>query len=151
MKLEFLKKRKFWLWALVVLILVLLLIYFYSYFFAKKHNKVIFQDEQRRIYLIEKKGYNGRKDREMWRMVYEDQKTGLRTFITGNAPKGFSEKKMSEIVINTIEKGKKASFDQVQRVGVTLAAAKTDVHSNLIDKKSFSDFVPEFPELGFNL
>lgn len=137
MKLFNIKKKTFWFW-LAVLILFALLIYFFTYFFAKDHKKVIYEKNQRRIYLLERKKY-GNKDREMWRMVYEDMKTGNRSFVLGNSPKGFSEDKMAAIVINTIEQGKTKSFDQVERTGITMRAAKTDIHSNMIDKKGLGD------------
>lgn len=136
------KKKKILVWIFVIL-LILVLLYFFTYYLAGKNNKVIYQDATRRIYLIERKGYQGRPDREMWNMVYEDMKTGQRTYITGNTRKGFPNKKMAEIVLNTIDQGKKSSFDSVQRVGVTITAAKTDIHSNLIDKKSLMDLWPD--------
>lgn len=139
------KKRILVLIFFVVLLLVLL--YFFTYYLSGKNSKVIYQDATRRIYLISRKGYQGRPDREMWNMVHEDMKTGHRVYITGNTPKSFPNKKMAEIVLNTIDQGKKSSFDSVQRVGVTITAAKTDIHSNLISKKSFSDFLPDDKDL----
>jgi len=126
------KYKKLW-YALAILLLLALLFYFYTTFFSKKHDKVIYEDVHRRIYLNEKKEY--KKGREMWRLVYEDQKTGTRYFVMGNSPKGFSNAKMSRIILNTIDKGQLKSFDQVERVGITMKKANTDIHSNLIGKK----------------
>ncbi len=137
---HFQKYKKLYM-GLALLILLALLIYFFTYFFANKNNKVIYQDAQRRIYLTSKKEY--KKGREMWRMVYEDQKTGNRWFVLGNSKKGFSDKAMAKIVINTIDQGKSKSFDQVESAGVTMAKATTDIHSNLIDKKEIGDFFPD--------
>lgn len=139
--------------ALAILLLLALLIYFYTYFFAKKNNKVIYEKDGKRIYLIERKPY-GAKGREYWKMVLEDKTTGGRTFIMGNTKKGYPEKKMAAIIINTVNQGKKASFDQVESVGVTMRPAKTDIHSNLVEKKGkdeildgFSGMEFEFPDL----
>lgn len=131
------KYKKLW-YALAILLLLALLFYFYTTFFSNKHDKVIYQDAHRRIYLNEKKEY--KKGREMWRMVYEDQKTGTRYFVMANSPKGFSNSKMTKIVLNTIDKGQMKSFDLVERVGVTIVKGKTDIHSNLIGKKDLVDF-----------
>jgi hypothetical protein len=136
------RSKKFWFWFFVILI-ILVLLYYFTYVLASKNGKVIYQDSTRRIYLTERKSYQGRPDREMWKMVYEDQKDGKRKYILGNSPKGFSDKKMSQIILNTIDQGKTKSFDQVQRVGITMNDAKTDIHSNLIPKKSLSDFIPD--------
>jgi hypothetical protein len=144
--LKIFKSKKFWFWFFVILI-ILVVLYYFTYVLATKGNRVIYQDSTRRIYLIDRKGYNGPKDREMWRLVYEDQKDGKRKFITGNTPKGFAEKKMATIILNTIDQGKMSSFDQVQRVGVSIKDSKTDIHSNLIGKKSFSDFLPSDDDL----
>lgn len=87
----------------------------------------------------------------MWRMVYEDQKTGNRWFVMGNSNKGFPDSKMAKIVLNTVEKGQRRSFDLVERAGVTLKAATTDVHSNLIDKRGLDDLGNidfDFPEIS---
>lgn len=134
---------------LAFLILIAILFYFYTYFFANKHKKVIYQDAQRRIYLIEKKEY--KKGREMWRMVYEDQKTGNRFFVLGNTRKNYSEKNMSKRVLNTIEQGQMKSYDQVDSVGLTMRKANTDIHSNLIEKNNFDvfgDLDKDFNELS---
>lgn len=144
----FFQKNKKLLIALALLILLALLIYFYTYFFSEDNKKVIYQDAQRRIYLNQKKEY--KPGRLMWRMVYEDQKSGNRMFVLGNSLKGFSDKKMAQIVLNTIDKGKYKSFDQVEQVGITMKAAKTDIHSNLIAKKDVSEMFPEMP-LEFNI
>lgn len=133
---------------LVVLLLIALLVYFYTYFFSKDSGKVIYQDAQRRIYLNEKKLY-GKKDREMWRMVYEDQKTGNRFFVLGNSPKGYPNAKMAKIILNTIDQGKMKSFDLVERVGITMKEGKTDIHSNLVEKKSVDGYFPDMSELDF--
>lgn len=129
---HFQKYRKLYI-GLAILLLLVLLIYFYTYFFANKNNKVIYQDTARRIYLTEKKAY-GNKGREMWRMVYEDQKTGKRFFVLGNSKKGYSEKKMVKILLNTIDQKQTKSFDQVESVGVTMKEAKSDIHSNNVKK-----------------
>jgi len=138
---ELLKSKKFWFWFFVILI-ILVLLYYFTYVLASKNGKVIYQDSTRRIYLIKRNSYQGRPDREMWKMVYEDQKDGRRKHVLGNSPKGFSDKKMAQIVLNTIDQGKMKSFDSVQTVGVTINDAKTDLHSNLIGKKSLSDLMP---------
>ncbi len=132
-----------------LLLLLALLIYFYTYYFSNGSNKVIYQDAQRRIYLNEKKEY--KKGREMWRMVYEDQKTGDRYFVLGNSKKGFSNDKMAKVVLNTLDQGKMSSFDQVQGAGVTIKKAKTDVHSNLVGKKDIGEFFPDFDEINFGV
>lgn len=144
---HFQKYKKLYL-GLALLLLLVLLIYFFTYFFANKNKKVIYQDTQRRIYLTEKKEY--KKGREMWRMVYEDQKTGNRFFILGNSKKGFSDKAMAKIVINTIDQGKTKSFDQVEGAGITMRKATTDIHSNLIDKKGIGDLFPSSETLELN-
>jgi hypothetical protein len=143
------KKRKralFFILALLILIAVFL--YFYTYVFAKDSKKIIYEEGQRRIYLLEKKEY--KKGREMWRMVLEDQKTGQRFFILGNSKKGYDNKKMAEIVINTVDQQKLKSFDQVQGAGITMRVAKTDLHSNLIEKNKISDIGDYFKDLNFN-
>lgn len=142
------RKKKVWVYVLMILLLIVV-IYYFTYYLAQRNNKVIYQDSTRRIYLVSRKGYPARPDREMWNMVYEDMKTGVRTYITGNSKKGFSSKKMAEIVINTVDQGKLSSFDSVQRAGVTMAKAKTDIHTNLVQKKSIMDFFPE--DKGFDL
>lgn len=143
------KKKLFTIIALVLLLVLVL--YFYTYFFANKTNKVIYQDSLRRIYLNEKKEYrkNGQlSGRLMWKMVYEDMKTGQRWFVAGNSKKGFTDKKMAKILLNTVDQGKLKSFDHVEGAGVTLALAKSDVHSNLISKKGVSDIkFPEMPDM----
>lgn len=136
------RKKRFFI-ILAVLLLLALLIYFYTYFFTKKGERVIYQDATRRIYLTEKKEYiqkPSNKKREMWRMVYEDNKSGNRFFVMGNSVKGFPEKKMAQIVINTVDQNKMKSFDLVQSAGVTIAKGKTDIHSNLNEKKDVVDF-----------
>lgn len=138
------KKRRIWVWIFVLLV-ILLLLYFYTYFFANKNGKVIYQDSTRRLYLI-KRGPYGKPDREMWRMVYEDMKGGGRWFITGNSRKGYPNKKMAERVLNTVDQGKTKSYDAVDSVGLTIIPVKTDVHSNLIDKKGLGDFWPDEKE-----
>ncbi len=128
--------------ALFFVLLLILVIYLYTYYFAKDSKKVIFQDSNRRIYLIKKTIYSQKGSgakREMWRMVYEDRTTGNRFFVFGNTPKGYKESKMSKIVLNTIDQGKTKSFDQVDTVGINIKKASTDIHSNLIDKKDPSD------------
>lgn len=65
----------------------------------------------------------------------------------GNSKKGFPEKKMATIVLNTVDKGQKKSFDLVQGAGVLITESKTDVHTNLIEKKSISDFIPDQAEI----
>jgi hypothetical protein len=139
------KSKKFWFWVFIILF-VLVLLYYFTYVLANKQGKIIYQDTTRRIYLNLKKEY--KPGREMWRMVYEDQKTGKRFFIMGNSVKGFSEKKMAKIVLNTIDQGKNRSFDQVQSAGIVIKEAKTDVHSNLISKKTVGDFLPDESEIG---
>jgi len=146
------KKRKQTIFILIaLLILVGLFIYFYTYIFAKDERKIIYEQGQRRIYLLDKKEY--KKGREMWRMVLEDQKTGSRFFILGNSRKGFENKKMSEIVINTVDQGKMKSFDHVQGAGITMRVAKTDIHSNMIEKSKLSEIGKNFEGLtpDFNL
>ena len=142
-------KKQIFIW-IGILILIALLIYFFTYFFAKKNNKVIYEKDGKRIYLIERKPY-GNKGREMWRMVYENKTTGARTFVLGNSKKGFPEKKMATIIINTVDQGKKASFDQVESVGVTMRPAKTDIHSNLVDKKEGSEIMDGFNGMSFDM
>lgn len=131
------KNKKLWI-GLALLLLLGLALYFYTYFFSADSEKVIYQDAQRRIYLVNKKNY-ARPDRELWNMVYEDQKTGNRWFILGNSKKGYPNKKMAQIVLNTVDKGQMKSFDLVQGAGVTLRKSTTDIHSNIIDKKTPSD------------
>ena len=140
------KNKKILLGVLLV-IFIIALIYFYTYFFAKKHGRVIYEDDTRRIYLTEIKQYDKRKDREMWRMVYEDRKTNKRYFILGNAKKGYSESEMCKRILNTIDQDKMSSYDQVDGVGVTIRKANTDIHSNLISKKGLEDLDKE---LGLN-
>lgn len=139
------KRKRFWVW-LFVIILILVLLYFFTYYLSGKNNKVIYQDATRRIYLIERKDY-GKPGREMWNLVYEDIKTNQRHYILGNSKKGFPNKKMAQIILNTVDKGRKASFDTVQGAGVTLTQSKTDIHTNLIEKKSFADFFPDEKDL----
>jgi flagellar basal body-associated protein FliL len=143
LKKTFKKHRKLFIF-LAVLILLALLLYFYTYFFTEKTGKVIYQDAARRIYLTEKGPYKKQgnanaKERELWRMVYEDKKTGNRWFVLGNSPVGFPAKDMARIVLNTMDQSRGASFDQVARVGVTIRKANTDIHSNLVDKKDAGD------------
>lgn len=138
------KRRLFVL--LAFLLLLAILIYFFTYFFAKKNNKVIYEKDGRRIYLIERRAY-GNKGREMWRMVLENRKTGKRMFILGNSRKGYPENKMARIVINTIDQGQVKSFDNVESAGVTMRDAKTDIHSNTIEKKGPGDI---FKDLKFD-
>src|SRR6476469_1152644 len=133
------KSKKFWFWTFAILIILVLLWYF-TYYLANGANKVIYQDSTRRIYLTSRKEY--KPGRDLWRMVYEDMKTGKRSYVMGNSKKGFPEKKMAEILINTIDQGKQRSFDQVQGAGVMITVAKTDIHTNLVSKKTVSDFLP---------
>lgn len=142
----FQKHRKIWIAVGIVLLLALLL-WFYTYYFAKSSQKVIYQDAQRRIYLTKKGKYKSKnsEDREMWRMVYEDIKTGNRHFVMANVRKGTPEAKVVKRVLNTFEQGKTRTFDNVESIGISAFEAKTDVHSNLIDKKDFSDFSDFLP------
>lgn len=142
--LKIFKSKKFWFWTFVVLAILVLLWYF-TYYLANRGNKVIYQDATRRIYLTSLKEY--KPGRMLWRMVYEDMKTGKRDYIMGNSKKGFPEKKMAQIVLNTIDQGHKKSFDQVQSAGVMITPAKTDIHTNLVSKKSISDFLPDQNEI----
>lgn len=141
------KTKKILIWV-GILLLVALLIYFLTYFLAKKNNKVIYQKDNKRIYLNDKKEY--KPGRIMWRMVYEDKASGNRIFILGNSKKGFSDKKMAAIVMNTLEKGKMRSFDSVESAGVTMRDAKTDMHSNLVEKKNPLSFLPEMGEFDMS-
>lgn len=149
--LDFFKNKSLWFW-LAILLLLALLLYFYTYFFSKNNPKVIYQDAQRRIYLTRKGPYKGQKgaDREMWRMVYEDLKTGQRWFVIANTKKGTSEKKVVKRILNTVEQGKTRTFDNVESIGVSMYDAKTDVHSNITDKKDISDFI-DLDEKDFQL
>lgn len=127
-----------------ILVVLIIIFYYYTYVFANKNDKVIYQDASRRIYLIERKKYDANKpNREMWRMVYEDKKTGNRFFVLGNAPVKYKEKNMADRILNTIDKGKFKSYDQVDTVGLTISKANTDVHSNLVDKKG-SELITDF-------
>lgn len=140
------KKKNTFFIVLGLLLLLVLIFYFYTYFFAAENKKVIYEDPQRRIYLNERKVY-GTKGREMWRMVYEDMKSGQRYFVLGNSKKGLKEKEMAKVIINTVDQGKTKSFDQVNSIGVTMKSAKTDIHSNLIAKKGASDIGEDLEDM----
>jgi hypothetical protein len=132
--------------AVLALLIIGVLLWFYTYVFTRKSNKVIYQDASRRVYLTNRREY--KPGREMWDMTYEDRKTGARYYIMANSKKGYSEKEMVRRVLNTFENGLptasggKKSFDSVDRTGVTITLAKSDIHSNLVPQKDIGDLIP---------
>lgn len=132
-------RRKKIIFVIILILLLLALLYYFTYYLANKNQKVIYQDSTRRIYLNSKKEY--KPGRFMWRMVYEDLKNNKRFFVLGNSLKNFPDKKMAEILLNTIDQGKARSYDTVQQAGVLIKEAKTDGNANLIPKKGLSDFI----------
>lgn len=144
------KKQKQTLFLILgILLLIALVFYFYTYVFAKNQATVIYEKGQRRIYLLDKKEY--KKGREMWRMVLEDQKDGQRFFILGNSKKGFDNKQMADLIINTVDQSKMKSFDQVKGAGITMRIAKTDIHTNMIEKSGWKDIIKNFEGLSIDL
>ncbi|GAB4451202.1 MAG: hypothetical protein OHK0036_11300 [Bacteroidia bacterium] len=138
-------KRKLFLFILLIVVVVLM-IYLFTYFLNKEDNRVIYEGQGKRIYLTKKLQYKD--GRVMYNLVLEEKATGERFFVLANTPKNFKEKYLADRILNTYNQGRMKSYDAVERVGLTIKKINSDIHSNLVQKKSSNDVLNDLKKVG---